>query len=114
MKNVGIETQVVWSFDRPITVTYDYFGETKSFSITGAEYRVSTHREPYLWLRGYQLLKSGRPRKGSHEGVIFPDKTRSVYLNGEWVYVETGVGAIIDQCKIDGQALLDKYYAPVV
>jgi hypothetical protein len=113
MQNVGIETQVVWKFDRPIKITYEYFDGTKSFSVTGAEYRVSTHREPYVWLRGFELLKSGKPRKNKVEGIIFPDKTYAVLMNDEWVYIDTPVVALMDQCKRDGQAYLDKHYATV-
>ena len=114
MQNVSIETKVVWTFDRPVKITYEYYGETRSFSVTGAEYRINTNREPYVWLRGFELLKSGKPRKGKAEGVIFPDKHYSIYLNGEWVHLDTPVVTLIEQCKFDGQAYLDKYHAPVV
>lgn len=114
MKNASIETKVAWSFDSPIKITYEYFGGTKSFSVTGAEYRISTEREPYVWLRGFELLKSGKPRKNKVEGVIFPDKVYAVLMNDEWVYIDTPVVALIERCKFDGQSYLDKHLGAMV
>lgn len=111
MKNVSIETKVVWTFDRPVKITYEYYGDTKSFSVTGAEYCISTVRPPYVWLRGFELLRSGKPRKGKVEGIIFPNKTYSICMNGEWVYTDTPVIALIKRCKAEGARLLEEHYA---
>jgi hypothetical protein len=109
MTDVRITTKVRWTFDRPVKVSYEYHGKLKSFSVTGAEYRIDGDGR-YAWLIGYELLKSGRPRKGKAEGLIFPHTTISMIVNGEWMTVETPAKALIDRCRSDGQAYLDRHF----
>lgn len=108
MKNV--HRSISFELDQPVKVSYEEYGETKRFEITGAEVTSYENREDSVTLIGFKLLKSGRRRANSYAQAIYPLKTVYVRLEkDDYTPVPTAARSVYEYVRTVG---IQELYKP--
>lgn len=110
MKN--IHRSISFEFDQPMKITYEDFGDTERFEVTGAKLTSSEHREDQVTLYGFNLLKSGKRRANSYAQAIYPRETIYVRVDkDEYTPVITPAKAVYDYVRTVGAQELYKPFS---
>jgi hypothetical protein len=108
MKN--IKRSITFDYDKPVMVSFDYYGETRRYEVTGA--RVTTFEngdEDRVTFVGYELTKAGKRRARSVPCDIYIPDSVYVFIDEDYVLVNTPARALWDATHDMG---IKELYAP--
>lgn len=106
MKNTEVRKTALFDFDEPVKVAIDYYGEPRYYEVTGGELITSTIREDQAYLRGYELTKTGKRRKGATpRGIYIPTET-GIMVDGEYQWIATPAAALLKKVRTIGLDLI--------
>lgn len=91
MKDFSITTTVNFTFDDPINITYDEYGDVHSVEIVTAEYNKTNEGSERIAFYGYELTKSGKRRKNGRMTWIYVPSSVGKRIDGQYVFFPTGI-----------------------